>query len=706
MSKKKLPSKKSKSKIYKWATKMAQNQEQVDRDLSLLEFNKRVLEQACDPTVPLLERLRFLSIFHNNMNEFFMKRMWISRYLFLNHPGSETQKKMQNIKPFVQSLFDRAGQELENLKVQLGKEGIHILNWKDLTNKEKEKMTKVFLDNIFPVLTPLSVDQSHPFPHISTLSNSLAIALRYPNSSEKVFSRLKIPTFFPRFYRCSSTPTGESRWVSLIDIITGNLAKFYPQMEIEAVMPFRIIRNIEIEMDQDGKEYESLLTMISQNVKDRRFGEVVKLEYLPPENKWLLNLLMDELDIYDCDVYPMSAILDFTSLDEIYKINRKELKFERWPQVTALELSQDHNIFDCISQKDILLHHPFEDFSTSVEDFILAAVNDPNVLAIKMTLYRTNQEGSIIKALIRAAESGKQVVCLVELQARMDEENNITWANELENAGCHVVYGIVGLKTHCKVAFAVRKEGTKIRSYAHLGTGNYNSQTAKFYTDMGLLTARKDVTEDVIDLFNYITGRSLKSDYKKLIVAPMQLKSFFLKAIEQEAKNAKDGKPSRIIIKCNNLEDHDVVEALYKASQVGVKIDLIIRSICTIRPGVAVLSENIKVCSIVDRMLEHSRLFYFQSGKEDPVEGKMYIGSADLMYRNLTNRVELLTPIEDLEAKHEYYDVLKVYLDRDIQTWEMNTDGSYTRSTEKSIPSQRALFNYYKSQNTLKRGDQ
>lgn len=678
---------------------MAQNENFVDRDMSLLEFNKRVLEQACDESVPLLERLRFLSIFHSNLDEFFMKRMWISRYLFIAHPDSNAQQKMLNIRPFVQSLMDRASLELETLKEKLLEKEIQIVTWQDLSEAEKKEMNLIFEQNIFPVLTPLSVDQGHPFPHISTHSTSLAVALRYPQQSELVFSRLKIPSFFQSFYRCPSDNTEKgSRWVSIIDIITHNLSAFFPKMEIVAAMPFRIIRNIEIEVDQEG-EYDSLLTMISQRLKDRKFGEVVKLEYLQPKNEWLLNLLKVELDIHDCDIYSMSSILDFTNLNDLYKINRKDLKFDAWPQSIAHEVSAEKNIFDSISQKDILLHHPFEDFSTSVEQFILSAVEDPKVLAIKMTLYRTNEEGSLIQALIRAAESGKQVVCLVELQARMDEENNINWATKLEDAGCHVVYGIVGLKTHCKVALAVRREGDGIKSYAHLGTGNYNSQTARFYTDMGLLTTRKDLTDDVVCLFHYLTGRSLKTDYKKVLVAPMKLKAFFLKKIEREITFAKAGQDARVIIKCNNLEDIDIVNALYLASKAGVVVELVVRSICTIRPGVKGMSENISVYSVVDRFLEHSRLFYFQNGQSQPEDGEMYIGSADLMYRNLTNRVETLTPIEDPDAKKEYFDVLSVYLEPDSQTWIMNSDGTYKRFSTKSTSSQEVLREYYDQQN-------
>lgn len=673
----------------------------ANRELSWLEFNKRVLAQAFDNDVPLLERLRFLGIFHSNLDEFFMKRVGLLRrnlILSTAHVSRDGMTAPQQFFAVRKTVVEMEGQAnacfRDNLVPALNKEGIFLLKWKDLSAEERERAHQIFKMRIFPILTPLSVDPGHPFPFISNLSYSLAVALRHPGKEEKLFSRVKLPEIFPAWIDVTTDPTKPlSRWVHISEIVLDNLPQLFPDMEIIATLPFRVTRNIEVERNEEN--FDDLLQMIEEELRERKFEDVVKLEHGPNPDEWLLKFIMNELDLMEHDLYQMDSEIDYAGLKPIWSINRPQLLFPPWSPLVPSELIEDGDIFRSISQKDILVHHPFESFSASVERLIRTASEDPKVLAIKMTLYRTPEESSIGQSLIKAADLGKQVVCLVELKARFDEKRNIAWATRMEDAGIHVVYGVMGLKTHCKVLLIVRQEADGLKTYIHIGTGNYHPVTARSYTDVGLFTSDKVISEDVIALFNYLTGRSLKKDYRKLLVAPINMKKVFLENIQREIENKKQGKDAHIIIKCNNLEDHDLVNALYAASGGGVKVDLIVRSICTLRPGVKDLSSNIRVVSIVDQLLEHSRIFYFRNGSSESTKGDFYIGSADWMYRNLLARVEVITPIDEQSLKSKLWEVLDLNLKCTNNAWNMQSDGSYQRVHSvgaKSTSAQRELM--------------
>lgn len=654
----------------------------LDRDLSLLKFNQRVLQQAQDTNKPLLEKVRFLSIFHSNIDEFFMKRIGMPRNSALFGTTDHRQDRMTIIRNTVLELFNAAECCFtDSLLVSLKQEGISLLKWSDLTKTEKEKMNDVFDRQIFPILTPLAVDSVHPFPHISNLSTSLAISLKVSPKSETSFSRVKIPKIFPAWYALNpekKKKKHEIRFVSLNDIIRHNLHKLFPNMKIEATMLFRVTRNIDLE--RDNQSFDDFVEMVEEELKQRRFGEVVKLEIQSEVNEWLLEKLMNELELSQNDVYKMTDPVDYTSLDIIAGLNFPHLKYPNWNPVQPMALLEDSsNIFNVIVQRDVLVHHPYESFSDSVERFIQSATEDPHVRAIKITLYRIHQDSSIVPALIRAAEMGKEVVCLIELKARFDEERNIYWANRMEDAGIHVVYGLQGLKTHSKLILVVRQEADNMKTYLHVATGNYHSQTAKLYTDIGLFTSHPQITSEVVDLFNFLTGLSRKHNYKHLLVAPINMKQKLLELMDQEIKNAKHHKPAHIIAKCNGLEDTEIIKQLLAASSAGVKIDLVVRGICTLKPGLKGHSENIRIISVVDRFLEHSRVFYFRNAEKNPNEGIFYISSADWMSRNLDNRVELACPIYDPLLKSRIYQILSVMLRDDWQTWELQPNGNYQR---------------------------
>ncbi len=695
--KKKKVSKENKLKLKRFAVNSKSSQF-LDRDISLLSFQSRVLTQASDNTVPLLDRFRFLAIFHSNLDDFFTKRMWISRHYQIHDPSSLKDSKLLAVRENVLKLYATAENTFTQLKKELATHDIHICNWSDLSTANIEKLKTLFFHKIFPVLTPLAVDVGHPFPHISSMSVSLAVALKYPGNDERVFSRVKIPDIFPPYYCIQDQ--NKSMWVRTEDIVQNFIQYLFPKMEIVETMLFRVTRNIEVESDEE--ENSSLLDKIEKELRERRYGEVVKLELRKPKSDWLVQFLKSELEIHDFDIYEMSEEIDFSHLHTICSIQKPELKYKVWTPVPVKDFSDDTDVFNVLKNKDILVHHPFESFNNSVENFIWTAANDKDVLAIKMTFYRTNEESSIVPALIKAAENGKQVVCLIELQARLDEERNIEWANRLERAGCHVVYGVVGLKTHCKVALVIRKEGDNIKCYSHIGSGNYNSNTAKLYTDVGLLTSRKEITDDVVELFHFLTGRSLKDSYRSILKAPLNLKQKFLKMILKETENARKGLPAEIIFKCNNLEDKDIAMALYNAAEAGVVIHLIIRTICIVKPGETKATQNIQVYSIVDRFLEHSRIFYFREGKDNREEGAMYLGSADLMHRNLERRVEVLVPLIEPALIEQGLMILDSYLESDRQTWKLRADGSYIREKSKVKGTQTHLMNYYKVKNKKK----
>lgn len=655
----------------------------INREIGWLKFNKRVLYQARDERNPLLERLRFVNIFHSNLDEFFMKRVGgLQRQFYAGVPtlspdGLTAEEQLKLIRPKVLALNEDIRHLLnEQLLPQMQQQGLFLVTWDHLTEKEKDWARQFFRDRIFSVLTPMAVDPGHPFPLISNLSTSLAVSLKAPNEEDLLFARIKIPDLFPSWIRIPDTDPGVERFISILEIIRHHLDQLFPRMTIQSVTAFRVTRNADIETDNEG--VEDLLELIEEEVKQRKFAEVVRLEHGPNPDPWLLEFLVDELDLTHDDIYEYPVPLEYKNLNALVSLNMPHLKFRPWNPVTLSPLADESaNIFGVLRSSDVLVHLPYESFSTSVERFIVTASTDPTVVAIKMTLYRTNEGSPIVHALIRAAEMGKQVVCLVELKARFDEERNIYWAQAMEKAGVHVVYGIVGLKTHAKLALVVRRERDEFRSYVHIGTGNYHSQTARLYTDMGLFTSRPEITSEVVEIFHYLTGRSLKADYKNLLVAPINMKASYIDMIRREAENARAGRPSGIIAKCNSLEEKGIIDALYEASQAGVPIHLIVRGFCCLRPQAAGLSENIRVTSVIGQFLEHSRVFYFRSGKDLEIDGSFFIGSADWMSRNLLGRVEVAVPVEDKMAREKIWEALQIMLNDRRLSWEMNSEGSY-----------------------------
>lgn len=669
----------------------------LNRDLSWLEFNRRVLHEALDDRTPLLERVRFLGIFGSNLDEYYMKRIGALRRQIaagvntLTPDGRTPRQLMEAIRSAVlPMLAQQATCYKQSILPALAENGIHLLNWSDLSDAERRNAIKYFRANVFPVLTPLAVDPGNPFPFISNLSTSLGVILHHPDRHDNLFARVKVPEGMPSFIQVgepnapTSPPAAPAapvyRFVSLADLIRHNLEDLFPDMAIVDVMTFRVTRNADVERDEE--EAEDLLELMEEELRRRRFAHVVRLEHTSEPSPWMLEFLMRELELTPDDVYDMSAELDYTDLKAIADLHpgRPGVHYEPWTPVPPPALAdEDADIFNVIRSGDVLVHMPYESFNASVERFVRAAVADPKVLAIKMSLYRTGDDSPFIPLLIRAAEARKQVVCLVELKARFDEERNIAVATALEKVGVHVVYGIVGLKTHAKTTLVVRQDPDGIRCYAHLGTGNYHAVTARLYTDLGLLTCDPQITHDVVELFHYLTGRSLKRDYHKLLVAPVNMQPRFLEMIEREIEHAKAGRPAHIIGKMNSLEERKVVRALYRASQAGVQIDLIVRGFCTLRPGVPGLSDNIRVISIIGRFLEHSRIFYFRNGAAAPVDGEFYIGSADWMYRNLLARVEAIVPIEQPALRARLWQIVQIMLGDRRQAWDLAPDGSYAQ---------------------------
>ncbi|CAN5619482.1 polyphosphate kinase 1 [soil metagenome] len=667
-------------------------QEFLNREVAWLEFNNRVLNEAVDARTPLLERVRFHGIFTSNLDEFFMKRvgglkLQVQVGSGRRAGGLSAQEQLDAIRKMVLSQQKRQSDSyVRILQPELAKNGVELLEWKALTSGERSTATSYFRQNVFPVLTPLAVDPGLPFPFISSLSVSFGVTLRHPDRDEKLFARIKVPKIFPQWIHLKSEKPG-SRFVSLLEVIRHNLKDLFPDMEILDVMPFRITRNAEVEREEE--DAEDLLEMIAEELKQRRFGEVVRLEHGPEPDPWMLHFLMDELELTEEDVYELGGPLDYSDLKPLLDLPLPNLKYDLWtPLVPPRLMDERASIFDVIREEDLLVHHPYESFSASVERFIRQAVEDTSVLAVKMTLYRTGDDSPFIPLLIRAAEQGKQVVVLVELKARFDEARNIHWAQELENSGVHVVYGVVGLKTHAKTALVIRQETQGVQCYVHLGTGNYHRQTAKLYTDVGYFTAKSEYTEDVVELFHYLTGRSLKRTYHKLLVAPAEMKDGLLARIRKEIEFAKAGKPARIIAKCNSLEERDLVRALYEASQAGVEIDLIVRGFCCLRPRVKKMSERIRVISVIGRFLEHSRILYFSNGSGDPLEGEFLIGSADLMYRNLLGRIETMSPIDSKSARERLWQILETMLADRRSSWEMQSDGTYIQAQPRTVVEQ------------------
>ncbi|MFL5732629.1 MAG: polyphosphate kinase 1 [Chloroflexia bacterium] len=652
-----------------------------NRELSLLEFNRRVLEEALTESNRLLERLKFLSIFNSNMDEFFMIRVSGIREQLkagVNErsvDGMTPGEEMSAIRLLSISLFEtQSAFFLGTLRPELSKAGINICDYDELTEEQKLGLRDYFENIVFPVCTPLAVDPGHPFPHISNLSLNLAVELQDPGGLRH-FARVKVPNVLPRLVPLPAA-TGDSRrnptsYVWLEQVLSANLGALFPQMHLLQVHPFRVLRDADLEIQE--LEADDLLESVEQSVARRRFGSAVALFMNRGMPDHLRSLLIENLELDDNDVYTIDGPLGLSNLMELYQIDRSDLKDPPFTPRIPRAIRETGNIFGAIQRCDILLHHPFDSFNPVV-DFIRTAAADKDVLAIKQTLYRVGSHSPIVEALLEAAEAGKQVAVLVELKARFDEENNIEWARALEQAGVHVTYGLIGLKTHCKVALVVRKEGEGIRRYVHLGTGNYNPATARLYTDMAMFTCRPDIGADVSELFNYLTGYSKQTKYRKLLLAPITLRSGILALIEREIKRHRDHGDGRLIFKMNGLVDPACIEALYRASQAGVQIDIIVRRMCCLRPGMARLSKNIRVTSVVGRFLEHSRIYYFRNGGKE----EMLMGSADLMPRNLDNRVETLFPVED-EGVRNYIvnEVLEAYLRDTSKARLLRPDGTY-----------------------------
>lgn len=666
----------------------------INRELSLLAFQWRVLEEAMDASNPLLERFRFLSIVGGNLEEFFMVRVaGLKRQIESGTPsagpdGLTPSEQLDAVNSEVTRLVASAHECLkEQLEPELRLAGIQLLQFDELSEEQKSDAREYFLKKIFPVLTPLAFDPGHPFPHISNLSLNMAVLIRTPAGEER-FARVKIPDSLPQLVPLGKNEAPGSRssviqcrpnaYIWLDDLVRANLGELFPGMTMLEAYPFHVTRDAEMEIQE--WEAGDLLETTEEGVRQRRFGDVVRLQVHHAMPAYILEILMSNLQIEPYDVYLIEGRMPLSSLKHVANIDRHDLKYPAFVPTVPSHIDPDameqgEDLFAAIGKRDILFHHPYDSFQPVVS-FLNAAARDPNVLAIKMTLYRVGRNSPVVEALLKAQERGKQVAVLVELKARFDEESNIEWAKALEAEGVHVVYGLLGLKIHSKLALVVRKEGDTIRRYVHLGTGNYNPFTAHLYTDLGVLTCDEEIATDVSDLFNYLTGYSAKTDYRKLLVAPINMRSRFEEFIRREIEHSKRGEKGRIILKMNALVDERIIQLLYQASQAGVKVDLIVRGICCLRPGIPGVSDNIRVISILGRFLEHSRIYYFRNaGKEE-----IYCGSADMMPRNLNRRVEVLFPIEDDKLARYVRDaVLKTYLFDTTKTRLMESDGRYVR---------------------------
>ncbi|MDR0482326.1 MAG: RNA degradosome polyphosphate kinase [Cellulomonadaceae bacterium] len=686
----------------------------ADRELSWLAFNERVLELAEDPRVPLLERVRFLAIFSSNLDEFFMvrvaglKRRIASGIAVTAVSGLTPSELLDAISAKVHALVTRQTALFQDvIQPALADEGITIVHWEDLDRREQERMSKFFRRQLFPVLTPLAVDPAHPFPYISGLSMNLAVLVRNPQTGKEHFARVKVPESLPRFIAVDekgrpsaptsatasaiASPTGAKKrtsFVPLEEVIGQHLDKLFTGMVVEEVHQFRVTRNEDVEVEED--DAENLLKAMEKELLRRRFGPPVRLEVAAGISQRILSLIVRELGMDSADVYVLPAPLDFTGLNIIADIERPTLHYPPHVPTTARDLAEvesasARNIFDVMARRDVLLHHPYDSFSTSVQAFLNQAAADPKVLAIKQTLYRTSGDSPIVDALIDAAEAGKQVLALVEIKARFDEEANISWARKLEHAGVHVVYGIVGLKTHAKLSLVVRQESTGLVRYCHVGTGNYHPKTARLYTDHGLLTCDPNVGQDLTRLFNQLSGYAPRARFHRLLVAPRSVRAGLLERIDREIAAAQAGEEAWVKIKVNSAVDETLIDALYRASQAGVKVDLIVRGICGLKPGIPGLSENIRVRSVLGRFLEHSRIFAFANvagpaiGEGSDRGPEVFIGSADLMHRNLDRRVEALIRVSDVDHIDTLLDLLELTLDEGTSSWWLEADGTWTR---------------------------
>ncbi|MFD1714571.1 RNA degradosome polyphosphate kinase [Amnibacterium flavum] len=658
----------------------------LDRELSWLAFNERVLDLAEDPATPLLERTNFLAIFASNLDEFFMvrvaglKRRIATGIAVPTNVGRIPVDVLADVSAKAHELQARHAAAFRNLvKPALDEADLHIEVWSDLNDEDRDRVRELFASQIFPVLMPLAVDPAHPFPYISGLSLNLSVRVRNPKTEKVEFARVKVPQVLPRFVQLPDDGSGRTRFIPIEDLISNHLEQLFPGMEILEHHEFRLTRNEDVNVDED--ESENLIKALEKELLRRRFGPPIRLEITDDMDPVTLELLIRELDITEQEVYRLPAPLDLAGLFELGKIDRPALKYPTHlpttsPRLLPTEPNAEPDIFASINRGDVLLHHPYESFATSVQAFLEQAAADPHVLAIKQTLYRTSGDSPIIQALIDAAQAGKGVLALVEVKARFDEEANISWARKLEKAGVHVVYGLVGLKTHCKIASVVRQEKDgELRHYTHIGTGNYNPKTSRIYEDLGLLTADPQVGKEVTRLFNELSGYAIEKKFDRLLVAPRYLRKGLLRRIDNETRNALAGKPSGIRIKINSIVDEAIIDALYRASNAGVKIEVWVRGICGIKPGQPGLSENITVRSILGRFLEHSRVFWFKN-ENDP---QVFIGSADMMHRNLDRRIEVLVRLTDRSALREIDRLFDLAMSDATMSWHLSADGHWTR---------------------------
>ena len=655
----------------------------LDRELSWLAFNQRVLELAEDASLPTLERTKFLAIFASNLDEFFMVRVaGLKRRIATGIAVRAASGRMP--REVLEAIWTRA-HELQRhhaevfhdqVLPQLEDDGIRLLRWSQLTDEERGELTRFFETQVFPVLTPLAVDPSHPFPYISGLSLNLAVVVRNPVTGTELFARVKVPPSLPRFARAS-----DSRFVPLEDVIAAHLHELFPGMQVLQHHAFRVTRNEDVEVEED--DAENLLLALERELMRRRFGPPVRLEVEESMDEHVLELLISELDVTEAEVFRVRGPLDLTGLWTIVGLDRDDLKQPKFVPKTARALTEGAetasapDVFAVVRERDVLLHHPYDSFSTSVQRFLEQAATDERVLAIKQTLYRTSGDSPIVDALITAAQNGKQVLAIVEIKARFDEQNNIEWARKLEEAGVHVVYGLVGLKTHSKLSLVVRNDGDQLRRYCHIGTGNYHPKTARLYEDLGLLTSAPEVGDDVSYLFNVLSGYSMNTDYDRILVAPHSVRSGLIERIDREIAHARAGRAASILVKCNALVDEQVIDALYRASQAGVPVSVFVRGICALKPGVEGLSENIRVISVLGRFLEHSRAYCFENGGQ----WEAWIGSADMMHRNLDRRVEVLVRLTSASEITFVRGLFELALDPGTSAWHLQPDGAWLRRT-------------------------